>query len=149
MGFIGSDPEILAQKLAEKNGLSLISLDKEIEKRDGRSIKKICMLEGEHSYRNKEYEVLKDIDGANYVVVCGDGVILDSDCVDILQKGRIEIAGQGMSVEQLWENARKDKALPYAFLTDPDKNHRMMKFKELYDKRIKLYEEVKKHDQYH
>ena len=61
-GFIGSRRKQLAQELAKQYDYEYIDIDKLIEASDGRSIRKICMMDGEHGYRNKEYEVLKSLE---------------------------------------------------------------------------------------
>ena len=58
-GYFGAPIEETARKLATDKGLDYISLDEEITKRDGRSIKRLVMMNGEHGYRNQEYEVLQ------------------------------------------------------------------------------------------
>lgn len=60
-GFFGAPVMQSARQLAESRGFGLISLDAEIEKSDGRPVRRICMMMGEHEYRNKEYEALKEI----------------------------------------------------------------------------------------
>lgn len=60
-GFFGSPIMQRARQLAGENSCPLISLDDEIERADGRSVRRICMTMGEHEYRNKEYESLKSI----------------------------------------------------------------------------------------
>jgi len=57
-GPLGSDRHGLAEKTAKEYGLPLYDLEAEIEKRDGRSIRRIVMMMGEHELRNKEYETL-------------------------------------------------------------------------------------------
>ena len=44
-GFIGSRRKQLARELAEKYGYEYIDIDKLIEDSDGRSIRKICMMD--------------------------------------------------------------------------------------------------------
>ena len=61
IGFMGSDREGAAAKVSEEKGLPLYDLDREIEKRDGRSIQRLVMTMGEHELRNKEYETLAAI----------------------------------------------------------------------------------------
>ncbi len=139
-GFMGSDRMGLGRKLAEEYGYQLIVLDDEIEKRDGRTIGRICRLMGEHEYRNQEYEhlmELKDRDGI--VVVCGDGVIFDDMNREILEGQKTVIADMDKSVDWLWERAKTDESIPYAFMTDPDDKRRYEKFCQLYLARRHMY----------
>ena len=100
-GFIGSRRKQLAQELAKQYDYEYIDIDKLIEASDGRSIRKICMMDGEHGYRNKEYEVLKSLeDRSEFVAVCSDGIALDDMCADILKHGRVYIADEGTSAQK-------------------------------------------------
>ncbi len=60
-GFFGAPVMESAERLAKEKGYGFLSLDAEIEKEDGRSIQRICMIMGEHEYRNKEYATLLKI----------------------------------------------------------------------------------------
>ena len=62
-GYFGAPIEETARKLAASERLDYLSLDEEIMKRDGRSIKRLVMMNGEHGYRNQEYEVLQELCG--------------------------------------------------------------------------------------
>ncbi len=64
-GYFGAPVKEVAEKIAEYKGWKLLSLDDEIEKSDGRSVQRICMLMGEHEYRNKEYEILAELTGCS------------------------------------------------------------------------------------
>lgn len=139
-GFIGSNRKQLARNLAEQYGYEYIDIDKRIEATDGRSIKKICMTDGEHGYRNKEYEILKELENkVDFVAVCSDGIVLDDMCAEILKKGSIYIADNNLTIEQLWQQALQDKEIPYAFLMDKDYD----KFCRLYEMRNSIYQNIK------
>ena len=60
-GYFGAPIRETAERMADEKGYELISLDDEIERADGRSVLRICMMMGEHEYRNKEYELLSTI----------------------------------------------------------------------------------------
>ena len=60
-GYFGAPIRETAERIADEKGYELISLDDEIERADGRSVLRICMMMGEHEYRNKEYELLSTI----------------------------------------------------------------------------------------
>ncbi|MEA4921956.1 MAG: shikimate kinase [Eubacteriaceae bacterium] len=144
-GPIGSDRKKAAQKLAEETGYDFLDFDAEIEKRDGRTIRRICMMMGEHEYRNKEYELLNELaesgrsDKEGYVCSCSDGILFDPMCSELMKKGRILIADADMSVDDLWEQAKNDTDLPYAFMSDPNENTKKKKFMELYELRKNIY----------
>ncbi len=116
-GPMGSDRLELGESIAKEKGYQLIDLDKEIEIEDGRTIKRISMMMGEHAYHDKEYHKLKELeDREEVVVVCGDGVLFDNMCESILEKGEVLIADWEKPIETLWEGAVKDINLPYAFI---------------------------------
>jgi len=60
-GYFGAPIVETARKLAAAERLDYLSLDEEITKRDGRSIKRLVMMNGEHGYRNREYEVVEEL----------------------------------------------------------------------------------------
>ncbi len=116
-GPMGSQRMKLGQEIAKEKNLLLIDLDKEIEKKDGRTIKKISMMMGEHAYHDKEYHLLKELqEKEGFVLVCGDGILFDNMCEDIIAQGKVVIADWDESLETLWRQAKDDKSLPYAFL---------------------------------
>lgn len=139
-GFMGSDRAGLGEKLAEEYGYELLFMDDEIEKKDGRPVKRICMLMGEHEYRNQEYELLQEFtkrDGI--VVVCGDGILFDDMSREILEGEKTVIADNDKSVDWLWERAKDDKTIPYAFMKDPDPHRKYEIFCRLYLNRRHIY----------
>ena len=160
IGFMGSDRKKAAEEFAAKYGcgngeaapqgeaaaqggagLEIIDLASYIEKEDGRSLLRLCMMMGEHELHNKEYEALEKLqERDDFVLICTDGVILDEMNVDIIKKGTVILADAPL--EELWENAKSDRTLPYAFLQDPDEARKFAKFKELYEAREKIYKEL-------
>ena len=66
-GCFGAPVKEKTLELARQRGLPLVDLDNEITKRDGRSIRRLVMMNGEHGYRNAEYEILNELseDGAS------------------------------------------------------------------------------------
>lgn len=141
IGFMGSNRNEIGKKLAAKLNYELIDLDREIEKEDGRDIRRICMMMGEHEYRNKEYEMLEKLsEQEKIVVVCGDGIVLDDMNREILQKNQVVLADWEKDPQQLWEQAKQQKNnFPYAFMNQPDTALKKQKFMDLYDQRKNLY----------
>ncbi len=145
IGFMGSDRKRAAEEFAAKyacgNGegsLEIIDLASYIEKEDGRSLLRLCMTMGEHELHNKEYEALEKLqERDNFVLICTDGVILDEMNADIIKKGTVILADAPL--EELWENAKNDKSLPYAFMHDTDEARKLAKFTQLYEARHSLY----------
>ena len=141
IGFAGSDRRGAAEKLAKELNYQLIDLDQEIEKEDGRSIQRICMMMGEHEYRNKEYEMLEKIKNQEkIVVICGDGIVLDDMNRQILERNGVFVADAEKSAQELWENAIRDQEhSPYAFMHQGDDQQKKEKFMDLYEQRKSLY----------
>ena len=139
-GFLGSDRHAAAEKLAAELSYRLIDLDREIEKKDGRSVQRICMMMGEHEYRNKEYELLETLALQDEIVVCcGDGIIFDDMNREILENNQVVIADADLSPEELWENAKGLTNSVYAFMHQTDEVMKKEKFMELYRQRKDLY----------
>lgn len=141
-GYMGSDRRGLAEKLAAELSYELIDLDKEIEAADGRTIQRMCMMMGEHEYRNKEYEMLQTLkDRENIVVLCGDGIIFDDQNREVLEANKVVLADPDVDVEILWDRAKDEKGLPYAFMNFGG-DERKQQFIELYQQRKPLYEKL-------
>lgn len=143
-GFFGAPLLQRAQQLAEEHGLPLISLDEEIEKTDGRSVRRICMMMGEHEYRNKEYEALKKLtEGetpqSGAVVLCGDGVLHDDMSRDLIIAHTLVIAGGDMSCDELWENAKDIEGSTHAFMHFGTEETKRAAFDDLYERQRVLF----------
>ena len=141
IGFIGSDRKRKAAELAEKYNLEIIDLASYIEQEDGRSLLRLCMTMGEHELHNKEYEALCKLqERDNFILICTDGIILDEMNVAILNKGSVYFEDEPF--DTLWQNAKQDASLPYAFMQDSDESLKYAKFAELYNARISLYRQL-------
>ena len=146
-GFIGSDRTGLARRLAAQNGMEFVSLDDEIEAKDGRNVRRIAMMMGEHEIRNKEYEAAKSLlEREGLVVACSDGIVLDDECLSMLAKGQIVLADMDLTPEQLWEQAKADPNPAYAFLSaslsDEDEGEKYQRFLALYQARMPIYRRI-------
>lgn len=149
-GFIGSDRVGLARQLAAQNGMEFVSLDQEIEAKDGRSVRRIAMSMGEHEVRNKEYEALKDLleranlPGQGLAIACSDGIVLDDECLSLLSRGKVVIADEALTPEQLWEKAKADPTPAYAFLSADDEAEQFQRYLALYQVRAPIYRRISK-----
>ena len=155
-GFFGAPLDEIAGRLAEDEGAELISLDEEISRDDGRSVLRICMLMGEHEYRNKEYEALQRLTGSaasagddsaadsgdgakTTVVLCSDGVLHDDMSAEIIKNHDLVIAGRDLDRDELWQNASAADSSYHAFMTLPEESARRRAFDELYDRQLQLF----------
>lgn len=137
-GFIGSDRMSAGQKLSETLGYPLFVLDDMIEERDGRSLKKLIMKMGEHEYRNKEYEILKEYSAKKgFIMVCGDGVVHDDMNLEILKNNPTLFVEEPLEI--LWSRVQNTESGLYAFLYDADKETVYEKFTAFYHLRLPLY----------
>lgn len=135
-GFFGAPLAQRAQQLAEELALPVLFLDEEIKKADGRSARRICMMMGEHEYRNKEYEALKNIEvfQDRAVVVCGDGVLHDDMSRELIETHELIVLGGDMSCDELWENAKEIKDSCHAFMHFGSDEKKREDFEKLYER---------------
>lgn len=139
IGYIGSDRKNVGEKVANLLGYQLLVLDDLIVEKDGRSLKKIIMSMGEHEYRNKEYELLEMYSRKdNFVMVCGDGVVLDDMCIAVLKDNPTLFVDEPL--EALWPRVKNDQTLLYSFLQNTNESNVFKKFSELYQLRLPLYQ---------
>jgi len=139
IGYIGSDRRRVGEEAAHLLGYELLVLDDLIVKRDGRPLKKIIMAMGEHEYRNKEYDILEMYSKKNsFVMVCGDGIVLDEMCITILKDNPTLFVDEPL--ELLWSRVKNDQTLLYSFLENTSKTLVFKKFSELYQLRLPLYQ---------
>ena len=147
-GYFGAPIEETARKLAASEGLDYLSLDEEITKRDGRSIKRLVMMNGEHGYRNQEYEVLQELCGvadtnAGLVIACGDGVLYDDDSREIISRHELVIAGEEMTTDELWENAKAIEDSYHAFMAFGTEEEKRAAFEQLIQRQRNLFAQVR------
>ena len=142
-GCFGAPVKEIAQEIARQKGLPLVDLDSEITKRDGRSIRRLVMMNGEHGYRNMEYEILSELSsgGAPCVVACGDGVLYDDDSREIIRSGELVIAGKDLSEDELWENAKADADTYHAFMSFGTEEEKRAAFGDLIRRQRSMFED--------
>ena len=125
-GYFGAPVLEAAEKIAAEEACPLVILDREIEKHVDWTIRRLVMMNGEHAYRNNEYEQLSKLAKADetMVIACGDGVLHDEDSRAIIDEGSLVIVGGDMTADELWEGALKQTDTYHAFMnfgTDEDK----------------------------
>lgn len=172
IGYMGSGKTTVSKILSEKTGFACIDMDQEIEKAEGIAIRKMFIKYGEHEFRNKESELLdklchvksavdllagedtgtqKVLDkvskyeafanmSENLIVSCGGGIILDDLNRAILNRQCTVFLEA--KPETLFERVNGDTNRPFAFMDVSDKQERMQKFLNLYQKREALYREA-------
>lgn len=145
-GCFGAPVLEKAQELSRERELPLVELDKEIEQRDGRSIRRLVMMNGEHGYRNAEFELLQELaeKGQPCVIACGDGVLYDDDSRSIICENELVIAGADLSEEELWENASSCRDSYHAFMSFGTEEEKRKAFADLIRRQRLLFEGVVK-----
>lgn len=140
-GCFGAPVKEKSLELARQRGLPLVDLDNEITKRDGRSIRRLVMMNGEHGYRNAEYEILKELseDGSSCVVACGDGVLYDEMSRDISLANELVIVGLDMTTDDLWDNAKADAETYHAFMSFGSEEEKRGAFEKLIERQRALF----------
>ena len=158
-GYFGAPIEETARELAERKGFAFLSLDREIEQRDGRSIRRLSMMNGEHGYRNQEYEILNEIssdlngflsakgdpDRGGLVVACGDGVLYDEMSRDIALANTLVIIGEDMDTDSLWDRAKAIDNTCHAFLFFGSDEEKRQAFEQYIQRQRVLFEDVRSH----
>lgn len=87
IGYRGTGKSSVGRALAAKLGLDLVSTDKEIVRRAGRSIPDIVAAQGWEYFRNLESEVCRELaDKDRLIVDTGGGAILRPENVEALKR---------------------------------------------------------------
>ena len=143
-GCFGAPVKEEALRISRERGLPLLDLDGEIERRDGRTIRRLVMMNGEHGYRNLEFEVLNDLaeKGAACVVACGDGVLYDDDSRGIILENKLVLAGMDLSEEALWKNASSCDDSYHAFMSFGTEQQKRAAFSDLIKRQRSLFEKT-------
>ena len=91
IGFMGSGKSSVAAYLHRLLAADDLDMDREIEKREGRTITDLFLMEGEAYFRERETALLKEVrEGDGTIVACGGGVILREENVGAMRKrGRV------------------------------------------------------------
>ena len=166
-GYFGAPIREEAHRIAACKGWSVLDLDRAIEEKDGRSIARLCMMGGEHAYRNAEYEMVEALcesgrteggrtEGGRtessrteeeaLVVACGDGILYDDDSRSLILKHELVIAGEDLSVEQLWTCARQDEDTYHAFMKFGSEEEKRVKFEEHHRRQAVLFGKIREND---
>lgn len=89
IGFMGSGKSTLLRAFARIYRMDVCDTDKEIEKREGMSVRDIHKNKGMDYFIEKELELLKSLDRRKGMVIsCGGETPLTKEKLDIIKKGK-------------------------------------------------------------
>lgn len=113
VGFMGTGKSTVAKLLSERLGWSLIDLDQEIERKQGRRIADIFESEGEEYFRRAETEALRDAlqRPECAVIATGGGAVLAEENRSMMLGGGF-VAALAASEERIVERVMHDSARP-------------------------------------
>ena len=136
VGPMGSGKSSLGKKLAKSLNKKFIDTDKEIEKKENKTINEIFENNGEKYFREKEKEFLKSIPNSlNMVIATGGGIVSDQENREKLKENRVIFLNASVE-RQSKRTSRSDKR---PLLKNVD---RLKKLRELYNQRLKFYKDV-------
>ena len=136
VGPMGSGKSSLGKKLAKSLDKKFIDTDKEIEKKERKTISEIFENSGESYFREKEREFLINIPNSlNMVIATGGGIVIDKENREKLKENKVIFLNA--SVERQHKRTSRSDKRP--LLKNVDK---LKKLRELYDQRLELYKEV-------
>ena len=136
VGPMGSGKSSLGKKLAKSLDKKFIDTDKEIEKKENKTINEIFENNGEKYFREKEKEFLVNIpNNLNMIIATGGGIVTNQENREKLKENKVIFLNA--SIER--QNKRTSKSDKRPLLKNVN---RLKKLRELYDQRLELYREV-------
>lgn len=137
IGPMGAGKSTTGKNLSERLGYDFFDTDKLIEDEEGKKIKEIFRVNGESFFRNKESEVLKKTkDLKNAVISTGGGIVEKKENLVFLENEK-KVIFLNSSVERQFERTKNSSKRPLL-----EKGDSFKILKNLYEKRIDLYESV-------
>ena len=119
VGFMGAGKSTVGHVLAELLGFELVDTDKVIESRAGRRISEIFATDGEAAFRQREADLVRELEQANgRVISAGGGLVLNPDNFVSL-RGHSLVACLWASPETIYERVRHQGHRPLLQTPDP------------------------------
>lgn len=92
MGFMGCGKSTVGRELASRLDWDFLDLDREIERRSGRSIPEIFEQEGESGFRERETSALSETrHRVRTILATGGGAFTRQENVDLIQQSGVSV----------------------------------------------------------
>lgn len=137
VGFMGAGKTTIGRQLAQHLQLPLIDTDHLIEARTGKSIPELFSIHGEEHFRVIEAQVLDSLADTEGIISTGGGIVL-KDSSRLKLKQFQSVVYLSVPIEDLITRIKKDHENPRPLFL----NHSEQAFREIYQSRIPLYEDV-------
>ncbi|SKC39823.1 shikimate kinase [Ohtaekwangia koreensis] len=141
IGMPGSGKSTLGKPLASELGIPFVDQDKEIEDREGKTVKEIFASLGEDHFRQTEAQVLREWAGSekSFVMATGGGSPCFYNGIEIIRQSGLSIFID-VSVAELLKRVGANKDRPLLHANDlKEKEERLAG---LYEKRLPIYQQA-------
>lgn len=113
IGFMGSGKSCVAHALSKELHIPVIEMDKEIEKKAGKSIKEIFAHNGETAFRHMEIALAQDLRAKEHVIIStGGGVVMNKIIIDYLKEHDGKIIFLDASFDEISRRIGNDTSRP-------------------------------------
>ena len=135
IGFMGTGKSTIAKHLSRRYGMEIVEMDREIEEREGMRIPEIFEQKGEKYFRERETNLLKEIQNySNKIISCGGGAVLREENVkEMKRNGKVVLLTA--SPECVLERTKKSQNRPLL-----QKNHSLEAIQNMMEERREKYE---------
>ena len=144
-GFMASGKSTIGPILANTLGWEFFDLDKEIEKREKRTIKKIFNEKGEEYFRKLEVEILKELSTGNSLIISLGGGTLTNQQNRNLIKSSGKLIYLESSIDIAFQRLKHKRDRPVLLAEneiEQTEENIYNKIKLLFNERKKFYEEA-------
>ena len=113
IGYRGTGKSVISKVLADILHCRCYSLDEEIIRQAGKSVREIIEQEGWDRFREIERRVVKQVssEAQNSIIDCGGGVVVDErNVLDLRRSGKVVLLTS--SLEKIIHRIRRDSSRP-------------------------------------
>ncbi len=138
IGMPGSGKSTLGRRLAKELQLLFVDLDKEIEKREGKSVQQIFAEHGEDYFRQVESQMLIEWAGSSgsFVMATGGGTPCFYNGIDTINQSGLSVF-LDVSVKELLSRVEEKNDRP--LLQSADAQEMEIKLKAIHERRFSCY----------